>query len=249
MYPILFKFGFIQVYSYGLMVALAFFVSTFLLARRASVTGLKEDFFWNVSFWILSGGILGGRLTYIILNLQFFLENPLEIFMLWHGGLVWYGGLLGGILCAFCYIKLKKAAIGKVLDELAPFAALGQSIGRIGCLLNGCCYGLPAAWGVYFPAHSDRLIPAQLFSSLNLLAVFIILRLAQEKSPRRGFVFAAYLLLSSFERFLMEFFRNDSSRAFLGLTIFQIISAVIFTITVCVWSAILWLQKKRRSGA
>lgn len=231
------------------MVALAFFAATFLLSKRAPAAGLKEDFFWNLSFWVLSGGILSGRLTYIILNFQFFLENPQEVFMLWHGGLVWYGGLLGGILCAILYVKLKRQNLAKVLDELAPFAALGQSIGRIGCLLNGCCYGRPASWGIFFPAHNEYLIPTQLFSSLDLLAIFVILRTLQEKAHRQGFVFVVYLLLQSFERFLIEFFRNDSSRAFFGLTIFQVMSAAIFLITLCLWNIILRSQKKRQASA
>jgi phosphatidylglycerol---prolipoprotein diacylglyceryl transferase len=245
MYPTLLKIGFIHIYSYGLMVGCAFFISAFLLSERAARAGFKEDFFWNLCFWALIGGIAGGRLAYIILNFQFFRDNPQEILMLWHGGLVWYGGLLGGILCALFYVKLKKKSIGKVLDELAPFVALGHSIGRIGCFLNGCCYGRPAAWGIYFPVHNDYLIPVQLFSSLNLLAVFIILRVMQERARRQGFVFVAYLLLSSLERFLMEFLRNDSAPIFYGLTVFQIISAAIFLITLCLWTIILLSRKKK----
>lgn len=256
MYPILLKIGFIHIYSYGLMVGCAFFISAFCLSRRAARAGFKEDFFWNLCFWALIGGIAGGRLVYIILNFQFFRDNPPEVFMLWHGGLVWYGGLLGGILCALAYVKLKKERIARVLDELAPFVALGHSIGRIGCFLNGCCYGRPAAWGIYFPAHNDYLIPAQLFSSLDLLAIFIILRVIQERAPacrqtghRQGFIFVAYLLLSSLERFLMEFLRNDSAPIFYGLTIFQIISSAIFLITLCLWTIILLSHKKKPASA
>lgn len=249
MYPILLKIGFIHIYSYGLMVGCAFFISAFCLSRRAARAGFKEDFFWNLCFWVLIGGIAGGRLAYIILNFQFFRDNPPEVFMLWHGGLVWYGGLLGGILCALIYIRLKKERIPRVLDELAPFVALGHSIGRIGCFLNGCCYGRPAAWGIYFPAHNDYLIPVQLFSSLDLLAVFIILRVMQERASGQGFVFVAYLLLSSLERFLMEFLRNDSAPIFYGLTVFQIISAAIFLITLCLWTIILLSRKKKPANA
>lgn len=268
MYPVLLKIGFIHIYSYGLMVGCAFFISAFLLSKRAAGAGFKEDFFWNLCFWALIGGIFGGRLVYIILNFQFFRDNPMEAFMLWHGGLVWYGGLLGGIFCALIYVKLKKEKIGRVLDELAPFVALGHSIGRIGCFLNGCCYGRPAAWGIYFPVHNDYLIPVQLFSSLDLLAIFIILRVIQERAHpvrnysamgkhkdvsngthRQGFVFIAYLLLSSLERFFMEFLRNDSAPIFYGLTVFQIISAAIFFITLCLWTTILWLRKRKPASA
>ena len=91
MFPIIFKFGFIQVYSYGLMAALAFWVCAFLLSKQARSLEVKKDFFWNMSGWLLLGGILGGRLLYIIFNLNYFRENPREIFALWQGGLIWYG--------------------------------------------------------------------------------------------------------------------------------------------------------------
>lgn len=249
MYPILFNFGFIHIYSYGLMVATAFLVSTFLLSRYAVSLKLNKDFFWNLSFWVLLGGIIGGRLLYIFLNLRFFLENPAEIVMLWHGGLVWYGGFLGGLLSWIWYIKSKKASPLKTLDIIIPFVVLGHSIGRIGCFLNGCCYGMPAWWGMYFPVHSDYLIPAQLFSSLALLVIFVVLRWLQERPHRDGLVVVIYLLLSSLERFLEEFLRNDSPRNFYGWTVFQVISAAFFLSALILWYILLWFPKKTQAGA
>lgn len=244
MYPILFKFGPFQIYSYGLMVALAFWVSVSLLARRAYVLGLGRDFFWNLSFWALSAGILGGRLMYIILNLDFFLKDPLEIFKLWHGGLVWYGGFIAGLLSAVFYLKRNNAPILKTLDLTAPFIALAHAIGRIGCFLNGCCYGRPVSWGIYFPQHNDRLIPVQLISSLDLLAIFIILRFMEERPRQPGSVVVYYLLFSSLERFLAEFLRDDSARSFFGLTIFQLISIVIFISALILWFTTLRFPRK-----
>ncbi|MEK6567478.1 MAG: prolipoprotein diacylglyceryl transferase [Candidatus Omnitrophota bacterium] len=244
MYPILLKFGPFQLYSYGLMVVLAFWVSVSLLARRGYVLGLGRDFFWNLSFWALSGGILGGRLMYILLNFDFFLKDPLEIFKLWHGGLVWYGGFIAGLLSAVIYLKRNNAPMLKTLDLAAPFIALAQAIGRIGCFLNGCCYGRPVSWGIYLPEHNDCLIPVQLISSLDLLAIFIILRLLEERTRRPGSVVVYYLLFSSLERFLVEFSRDDSARSFCGLTIFQLISIVIFISALILWFIILRFPRK-----
>ena len=244
MHPILFKFGIFQVYSYGLMVALAFWVSVFLLSRRGYILSLDRDFFWNLSFWALTGGILGGRLMYILLNLDFFSKNPLEIFQLWHGGLVWYGGFIAGLLAAIFYLKRHKAPILKTLDLAAPFIALAQAIGRIGCFLNGCCYGRPVSWGIYFPEYNERLIPVQLISSFDLLVIFIILRFLEERPHRPGSVVVYYLLFSSLERFLAEFLRNDSTRNFFGLTIFQLISIVIFFSAIISWFIILRFPRK-----
>ncbi len=248
MYPILFTFGPIHIYSYGLMVAVAFLVSTFLLSRYAISLKLNKDFFWNLSFWVLLGGIAGGRLLYIALNLRFFLDNPAEIVMLWHGGLVWYGGFLGGLGLGISYIKSKRESLLKTLDIIVPFVALGHSIGRIGCFLNGCCYGKPVGWGIYFPVHNDYLIPTQIFSSLGLLVVFIILRVVQERPHRDGAMVVMYLLLSSVERFFEEVFRNDSPRNFYGLTIFQVISVMLFLSALILWFILLWFQKKIRAN-
>lgn len=249
MFPVLFKFGFIHIYSYGVMVATAFLVSAFLLARYAGLLHYDKEFFWNLAFVILTGGILGGRLLYCVFNLDFFLANPQEIFMLWHGGLIWYGGFLGGLAGAIVYLKLKKKPFFKTADMLMPFVALGHAIGRIGCFLNGCCYGRVASWGVYFPVHSEVLIPSQLFSCLGLLAIFVILRIFQDRPHRDGFILAAYLLCASLERFIEEYFRNDSPRYFYGLTIFQVLSIVIFLSAGIVWYMILRFQKKSQAGA
>lgn len=246
MFPILFKLGFIQIYSYGFMAAMAFLVSTLLLSRYVISLNLDKDFFWNLSYGILLGGILGGRLMYGALNLKFFLDNPGEIFMLWHGGLVWYGGFLGGLATAGIFLKSKKAPLFKTLDIIVPFAALGQAIGRIGCFLNGCCYGRAVWWGLYYPAHNDALIPAQLFSSLSLTAVFVVLRLLQERPHRTGFIVVMYLWCASGQRFIEEFLRNDSPRDFYGLTLFQVASIVIFLSALMLWCMILWLEKKPR---
>lgn len=237
MYPILFHFGFITIYSYGLMVAIAFLVSAFLLSQYAARLGLHKEFFWNLSFWMLWGGILGGRILYIILNLGYFIENPLELIMLWHGGLVWYGGFAGGLIAGALYIKSHQASLLDTLDIIMPFVALGHSIGRIGCFLNGCCYG---------PA--ELIVPSQIFSSLSLLGIFIALRLLQERPHPQGSIVAAYLLIASLERFVEEFLRNDSARSFWGLTIFQVISVGIFIIAILLWSMILWQQKKTRGN-
>lgn len=244
MYPILFKFGSFQVYSYGLMVALAFWISVSLLSRHGRILGLSGDFFWNLSFWALAAGILGGRLTYVFLNLDFFLKNPSEIFKLWHGGLVWYGGFSAGLLSAILYLRRNKAPVFRVLDMAAPFIGLAHAIGRIGCFLNGCCYGRPVSWGIYSPVSSERLIPVQLISSLDLLAVFIILRLLEERPHRPGSITACYLIFSSLERFMVEFLRDDSTRNYFGLTIFQLISIVIFIGGLILWFITLRFPRK-----
>jgi phosphatidylglycerol:prolipoprotein diacylglycerol transferase len=104
-----------------------------------------------------------------------------------------------------------------VADLLSPFVALGQAIGRLGCLLNGCCGG-------------RTVISLQIYSSFILILIFIVLRFLQEKPHKEGEVFFAYLILYSLKRFCIEFWRADYKSVFAGLTLFQLISAVVLLI-------------------
>ena len=148
--------------------------------------------------------------------------------MLQHGGLSWFGGLLIGSIFAIRYLKKKQLGVSRSLDLVVPFLALGQAIGRIGCLLNGCCFGRASKFGLYFAVHEGVLIPTQLYSSLVLILIFIILRLLQDKPHRQGQIFFTYLLLYSIARFFIEFWRADNPIVFSGLTLFQILSIAIF---------------------
>ena len=105
---------------------------------------------------------------------------------------------------------------------------LGQSIGRIGCFLNGCCYGKPVAWGIYFPTHNARLYPTQLFECVGLFIIFLILKKAQAKPHQAGFIFVFYLWLAAIERFIVEFYRADHDLLWLNLSLAQFVALGVF---------------------
>jgi phosphatidylglycerol:prolipoprotein diacylglycerol transferase len=126
------------------------------------------------------------------------------------------------------YVKNKKLPLLKILDLMIPFVALAQAIGRIGCLLNGCCFGKISEFGLYFPVHHQILVPTQLYSSLILIFIFIVLRILQEKPHKQGQVFFAYLVLYSLKRFFIEFWRADNPILIFNLTLFQILSIALF---------------------
>jgi phosphatidylglycerol:prolipoprotein diacylglycerol transferase len=199
------------------MLVAAFGVSSFLAAGQARKNGLQPETVFNLVFMIFIFGIIGARIFYIIENLDFYLADPGEVFMLQHGGLSWFGGLILGVIAASIGIKRKKLNILKVADLLSPFVALGQAIGRLGCLLNGCCGG-------------RTVISLQIYSSFILILIFIVLRFLQEKPHKEGEVFFAYLILYSLKRFCIEFWRADYKSVFAGLTLFQLISAVVLLI-------------------
>ena len=216
MYPEICKIGPFVIYSYGLTLVIAFGLSSWLLLKQAKKTGFNPDEIFNLVFLVFISGIIGARIFYVITNIGDYLRSPLEIFMLSHGGLSWFGGLFLGATCGILYLKKKKLGIYKVLDLIVPFIALGHAIGRIGCFLNGCCFGSASGF------------PPQILSSLILLLFFVVLRLLQDRPHLAGEIFYSYLFLYSIKRFFIEFLRVDNPEVFLGLTLFQVISVLIF---------------------
>jgi len=230
MFPEICKIGPFTVYAYGLALVAAFVVAINLAMRQAKKEGISPELIFNFAFTVFLCGIAGARIFYILSDLNFFLANPREMIMLQHGGLAWFGGMIAGSISGLIYLKVKGLNIFKALDLLVPFLALAQSIGRIGCLLNGCCYGRHSDFGLYFSVHEAVLIPTQMYSSFLLLIIFIVLRFLQDRPHAQGAIFFAYLFLYGAKRFGIEFLRDDSSRIFLGLTGFQCLSLAVFLI-------------------
>ena len=158
MHPILFHLGSFPVHSYGVMMALAFVFGLWTATRARRREKISGETIADVTLWIMIGGILGARTVYVATywNDEFAGQPISEIFMIRHGGLVFYGGLIGAIIAGAIYLRWKKLPLWKIADVLAPSIALGSVFGRIGCLLNGCCYGracdLP--WAISFPADN-----------------------------------------------------------------------------------------------
>lgn len=152
MRPILFQIGPIPVYSYGLMMAIAFLVADYLLGREFKRLKLNVNYANEMVVLALVSGIVGAKILYLIENLKDFLASPLEM-LFSAGGLTWYGGFILAFIILFVYAKRKKLPILKVLDAVAPALALGYGIGRIGCHLSGDGdYGIPTSlpWGTIY---------------------------------------------------------------------------------------------------
>lgn len=244
MFPVICKIGPITFYSYGLLLAIAVVVSSILASMRARVENINPEIIFNLCFLSFIFGIIGARIFYIIENFHYYFKNPLEIIMLQHGGLSWYGGLAAGIIFAVLYIKKRRLALYKILDLISPFLALGQAIGRIGCLLNGCCFGSVYISGLYFGVHNLIIIPVQIISSGILILIFLLLRFFQNKPHREGQIFFLYLLLYSLKRFFVEFWRRDNPAFFLGFSLFQIISIAIFVFSAIKLFSLTKIKKK-----
>lgn len=217
------------IYSYGLTLVAAFLVSAYLASKEAKKQKINPDEIYNFSFLALFSGIIGARTFFVVEHLSFYLENPIEIVKLQNGGLSWFGGLFLGAAVSIIYLNYRKLPVLKILDLFAPYIALGHAIGRIGCLLNGCCFGKETqSFGIFLPGHEHLLIPSQIYSSLALIFIFVFLRFLQEKPHKQGAIFLVYLLLYSFKRFFIEFLRGDNPQIYFGLTLFQYLSMIVF---------------------
>jgi len=236
MSPVLFKLGNFTIYTYGVFLAIGVICSIYLLLQESKRQGCDQNIVFDLAFVVLVSGIIGARLLYIILNIGFYFEDPKEIIMLHHGGLAIFGGFISGFICAAIYLRIKKISFLKIADLFSPFIALGHSIGRIGCFFNGCCYGKPSKFGIYFPSQKAVLIPAQIIESFLLLLLFIYLRTIQSRKHKIGRVLVSYLVLYSLIRFCVEFIRGDSEVIYFGLTIFQLFSIAFFIFGLIIYS-------------
>ncbi|MFH0771875.1 MAG: prolipoprotein diacylglyceryl transferase [Candidatus Omnitrophota bacterium] len=236
MHPVLFKLGLVQIYSYGAMMAVAFLVFAYFASRRAGALGMNGEEIINLSIYLIISGLIGSRILFILLNLDYYRQNHFEIFMVWKGGLVWYGGFISALAASLIYMRAKRMPVIRTLDLLMPYLALGQSMGRIGCFLNGCCYGKSASlhMGVVFNETQGPVYPTQLYESAAMFVVFLILR---KRVPGDGRTLLLYLVLYSSFRFFVEFLRGDNPSVMMGLTISQLISIAVFISAVILWKS------------
>lgn len=250
MHPVVFQFGKVVIHSYGLMLALSFLLAIWFSSWRAKRNGLDPTVVSDIGFWIILSAILGSRLYYVILHFGEFKGDLLSIFNPFHGdtlgigGLVMYGGLIGAILAGVAFFKIHKLPFLPYADACAPAFAFGIFLTRIGCFLNGCCYGQPTeAWfGVHFPAmspagsymihqHASKLIASQLFLSAGGLLIGLVVLAVATRKIFTGFQFYLTVVLYSVLRFLVDFTRYYSEdEKIASLSHNQIVCIVIFVV-------------------
>ncbi len=246
MHPVLLEYGSIKIYSWGFMLAIAVIVAIIGLTKMYRREGYDTDSVMDLIIILVLAGILGSRLLYIVAyQWQELLSNPLAVLSLKNGinGLVWYGAVILDVPLFIWYLRRKKYPLWNILDMFAPFVALGYAIVRIGCFLNGCCYGeiTSSTCGVVFSyVDSFTRYPTQLFSSFLNLLLFGLLLWYYPRRKYAGEVFVFYFLGYSIYRFLIEFMR-ESLINFGPFTMSQLISIAIFLIAL-----LLHMYKKKQ---
>jgi len=239
-HPIAFQLGSLPIHWYGVMIALAFLAGLWTATRRARFEHIPGDRIADVTFWLMIGAIVGARVVYVTTYWKTeFAHLPIsEIFMIQHGGLVYYGGLIGATIAGGLYVRWKRLPLWRVADVIAPSIALGSVFGRIGCLLNGCCYGRACGlpWAIHFPADHPTggapVHPTEIYDALLNFALYLGLAWMFRRKRFDGQVFATYLLFYAVFRFLVEFFRGDYPPDHIhnGLTSGQLVSIPIFLV-------------------
>jgi len=243
MHPTLLRLFGLEFHAYPAMLAIAFLTCTLMTVRDLQRRDPPVYGSPHGGLWAFIGALLGAKVYWIV---QY--SEPQYLWravFLWEGGLVFYGGLIGGVLGLFAYVRVSKLPPLIVADASAPYLALGEAITRIGCFLNGCCWGRPSSvwWAIPFPRHShpfdqqvaDKLIastaseslpvhPTQLYMVFGLLAVFVVLRVVGRSGRPAGRTTMLYVLLYGILRFTVESFRGDSARSMAGMTVSQGIS-------------------------
>lgn len=234
MFPIIFQIGHLRIYSFGLMVALGFLVTGFLLKKELRRAGLPPNLGDSMVIGAMLGGIAGAKLYSAIEGWNELGAASLRTFFS-GSGLVWYGGLAGGTITVLIIIRRSRAPMMKVIDLIAPLLILGYAFGRMGCFLSGDGdYGPPTGlpWGMAFPNGTvptlERVHPTPLYEITLSLAIFAFLWKMRRRNLPTGWMFGMYLILASAERFITEFWRLTTVVA-LGMTMAQIISIALMT--------------------
>jgi phosphatidylglycerol:prolipoprotein diacylglycerol transferase len=239
MYPILFEVGDWPVYSYGVLLAVAYLAALQLAVVRARREGLDGSRVMDLGIYLIIAALVGAKLMLVLVDFEYFLSQPGEILSLVRAGGVFYGGLIAAVGVAIWLVRKYDLPLWTTADLFAPGIALGHVIGRVGCLLAGCCYGRPASvpWAITFtdPQAATNvgtplgvpLHPTQLYDAGAELVILGIL-LATESRGRRfpGRTFWLYILLYGISRFIVEFYRGDERGVMLGLSTSQFVSLV-----------------------
>jgi phosphatidylglycerol:prolipoprotein diacylglycerol transferase len=235
--PVAFSLGALEVRWYGIMVVLAVIAVIAIAVLEARRVGLAEEHIYSVALWAIIGGVLMSRLLHITDKLDYYIANPRQI--IGFAGLTVYGAVLGALLAVLIYCRVKKLSFWQIGDVVAPGAILGQAIGRIGCFINGCCYGLPTSspWGVIytnpgsFCPLDEQFQPTQIYHLIwNLIGFGILWSLRRRLKPQ-GSLFLLYLALYAAGDLSIRFLRVGEPFLF-GLQQAQLIGIIILVVTV-----------------
>jgi phosphatidylglycerol---prolipoprotein diacylglyceryl transferase len=240
-HPVLFQFGGIAVYTYGVLVAAGVLTGLWYARRQAPRAGLDRMRVWNMGIYAILAALFLAKVWLVFSEWNYYASNPRQILSLAtiQSGGDFYGGVLGAVLVILIYSYVYAMPLISVLDTFAAALPIGHAIGRLGCFAAGCCYGKPTtlAWGVRFqnPLAAQvagtplgvRLHPTQLYESAAEFMNFLVLVWLGKRQQFKGQMLGTYFLLYGFERGTIEFFRGDPGRTMMfhnSISLMQVVS-------------------------
>jgi phosphatidylglycerol:prolipoprotein diacylglycerol transferase len=245
MHPILFEIGSWPVYSYGVLLALAYLAGLQLAVIRARRWGLNATKVMDFGIYLIIAALVGAKLMLVAVDFDYFRQQPRELLSLVRAGGVFYGGLLGALGVGLWLVRRYGLPVWTTADLFAPGIALGHVIGRVGCLLAGCCYGQPteAAWGITFthPVAAANvgtplglpLHPTQVYDAGAELLILVVLLVMERRG--RGFpgrTFWLYMLLYAISRYVVEIYRGDPRGMVWGMSTSQFVSLLVIPLAI-----------------
>ena len=255
MHPILFKIGNFPIGSYWAFMALGFIMGGIIVYLETKNKNLNPHKAKILILITIISAFVGSRLGYVFLNFSSYQDNLIKILQFWKGGFSWQGGFLAAFLIVLLILRNDKEKIGKWLDAGILGILIGHSIGRIGCFLNGCCYGITTnvPWAIKNLSLNDGLLrhPTQLYESLAyLLIFFFFLAYSQKTKLKNGSLFFIGTTLHSLTRFIIEYLRFNTDFVYHGkiwyatLTYAQLAALIIIIISLFILFKINYKKKK-----
>jgi phosphatidylglycerol:prolipoprotein diacylglycerol transferase len=245
MHPILFEIGDWPVYSYGVLLAAAYLVALQMAVVRARRRGIDGTRIMDLGIYLIIAALVGAKLMLVVVDFDYFLSQPREILSLVRAGGVFYGGLLAALAVALVLVRRYQLRIWATADLFAPGIALGHVVGRLGCLMAGCCYGTPTnvPWAITFtnPLAASNvgtplgvpLHPTQLYDAGAELLIMIVLLVTERRGrPFEGRTFWLYMLLYGISRYIVEIFRGDDRGTMFGFSTSQFVSLLVVPLAI-----------------
>jgi len=247
--PILFSIGSFEVRWYGVMIVVAVIAAIGISLLEARRKNFSQDAIWDIGLWMVIGGIIGARLLHVIDKWDYYIVHPDQL--LNFAGLAVWGAVLGAAVALLIYCSVRRISFWKLGDIVAPGAIMAQAIGRIGCMINGCCYGdtctLPISVVYRNPSsyapQGVPLYPTQEFHLLWNLLGFAILWLLRKRIKTEGVLFLIWLIFFAVGDFAIRYFRGDTSPFMFGLPEAQVVDIAVFIAAVVMMVVLLVRHK------
>lgn len=250
--PVLVSLGGLEIRWYGVMIAIGVLAGFGVQTFRCKRYGMTADHVSDVTFVALMSGVIGARLLYVVRFWEDYFSDGrwVEAFMVWRGGLVFQGGFVLGLVVVVLYVRYRKLNLLDVADLVAPALPLAHGFGRIGCLINKCCYGYTPYEGpfaIYYEPGMPGYFPVQLVEAFGNLLLFGVILLCERFGVARKRLFLLYVIGYAVLRFVDEFFRGDypEEQVRSGLTPAQVICLWLLPVLVLSFAWLSWRERAK----